>query len=263
MKGIVRVAVVVHLGIVAAVTGSQPILARPDSSLDLVARDESGFVRTVSPNGRLDLNNPFFKDLGTNGRTCLSCHRPGEGWTITPESIQARFDESDGLDPLFRSNDGSNCDGAGGSTVDERRAAYSLLLHRGLIRVAIDVPDGAEFFVDHVDDPYECGAPLRTLSLYRRPLPSTNVSFLSAVMWDGRESSASTTILQDLARQANDATLGHAQAALPLTTAERQAIVDFETGLYAAQIFDRNAGGLDTRGASGGPVALASQPFFI
>jgi cytochrome c peroxidase len=264
VKGLVRAAVVIYLGVVAAtIGGGQPVLARSDASLDFFARNDSGVVRTLDENGRLDLNNPFFKDLGTNGRSCFSCHRPADGWTITPQSVQARFDETDGLDPIFRPNDGSNCAGSDVSTVDARRQAYSMLLTRGLIRVSIDVPAGAEFFVDHVDDPYGCGGPLTTVSMYRRPLPATNLRFLSAVMWDGRESSASTTILEDLAKQADDATLGHAQASVHLTTEEARQIVAFETGLSTAQRVDNEAGSLRANGANGGPAALSRQPFFI
>ena len=231
----------------------------------LVSDDPTGQVRTFNVNGALDLDNPFFKELGTNGRTCFSCHRPAQGWTITPESVQRRFIESRGLDPIFRTNDGSNCEGADVSTVDKRRAAFSQLLNRGLIRVGIDVPTGAgaEFVIDSVDDPYDCGAPLSAASMYRRPLPSTNLRFLSAVMWDGRESSPATTILQDLAKQADDATQGHAQASLHLTPQEAQAIVAFETGLFTAQARDDRAGSLRADGATGGPVALSQQPFFI
>ena len=168
-----------------------------------------------------------------------------------------------GLDPIFRNNDGSNCEGADVSTLRKRRNAFSLLLSRGLIRVGIDVPAGAEFSIDSVDDPYHCGAPLTAASMYRRPLPSTNLRFLSAVMWDGRESSPTTTILQDLAHQANDATLGHAQAARHLTDPEQQAIVAFEPALFTAQAASDDAGSLRADGAKGGPVALSRQPFFI
>jgi len=182
---------------------------------------------------------------------------------MTPGSVQRRFEESHGLDPIFRTNDGSNCEGADVSTLNKRRAAYSQLLTRGLIRVEVDVPIGAEFAIESVDDPYHCHAPLTSPSLYRRPLPSTNLRFLTAVMWDGRESSPTTSILQDLAHQANDATLGHAQAALPLTTQEAQDIVALETGLFTAQVRDDDAGSLYAGGASGGPMALSQQPFFI
>ena len=256
-------AMVLAGGLVGRLVSHPMVMAHEDDITRLVADNASGFVRTVDLNGPLDLDNPFFKDLGTNGRSCFSCHRPGQGWTITPETVQHRFEESRGLDPIFRTNDGSNCEGADVSTLGKRREAYSLLLDRGLIRVGIDVPSGAEFVIDSVDDPYHCGAPLHAASMYRRPLPSTNLRFLSAVMWDGRESSPTTTVLQDLAKQAGDATTGHAQASLHLTPQEAQAIVAFETGLFTAQARDTRAGRLYDDGAIGGPVALSAQPFFI
>jgi hypothetical protein len=235
-----------------------------DGAANLIAsRDPFGQLRTFTTNDAFDAENPFFKDLGTNGRTCVTCHRPDQGWTITPEGVQRRFVESDGLEPIFRNNDGSNCEGADITTRGRRRNAFGLLLSRGLIRVAVDVPPGAEFTIDAVADPYDCRAPLTTVSMYRRPLPATNLRFLSAVMWDGRESSPATTILQDLAQQADDATVGHAQAARHLTPAEKQAIVAFETALYTAQAVSDDAGALRAAGAKGGPVALAAEPFFI
>src|SRR4051812_35124034 len=227
------------------------------------SQDPIGQLRTYTTNGSFDLQNAFFEDLGTNGRACFTCHRPDQGWTITPEDVRRRFVASGGLDPIFRSNDGSNCEGADGGTLNKRRTAFSLLLSRGLIRVDLDVPANAEFIIDGIDDPYACGAPLTSASMYRRPLPSTNLGFLSAVMWDGRESSATTTILQDLAQQADDATMGHAQAARHLSDPEKQAIVAFETGLFTAQAVSDDAGLLTADGARGGPVVLSAEPFFI
>ena len=248
---------------VGLMTAQRHMLAHDDDTLALVAANDSGIVRTVNVNGAIDLTNPFFKSLGTNGRSCFSCHRPAQGWSLTPESVRGRFDESRGLDPVFRTNDGSNCEGADVSTIDKRQSAYSQLLNKGLIRVGINVPASAEFVIESADDPYHCGAPLTAASMYRRPLPSTNLRFLTAVMWDGRESTPTTSILDDLAHQSNDATLGHAQAVLDLTPEERQAIVAFETGLFTAQVSDRDAGLLRDDGALGGPVALSQQPFFI
>jgi len=257
------VAVVCAGAVVGMIAGQHATIAHEDNTTALRAGDASGVVRTINVNGALDLNNPFFTELGTNGRSCFSCHRPAQGWTITPGSVQRRFDDTRGRDPIFRTNDGSNCQGADISTLRKRRDAFSLLLTRGLIRVGLDVPSGAEFAIDSVDDPYDCGAPLTAASMYRRVLPSTNLGFLSAVMWDGRESSATTTILQDLAKQADDATLTHAQASLHITTQEAQDIVAFETGLFTAQVRDHDAGSLRAYDASGGPVALSQQPFFI
>ncbi len=64
--------------------------------------DPSGTSRSFSANGALDLRNPFFQNLGSNGRACISCHQPDQGWTITPAGIQQRFDATGGLDPIFR-----------------------------------------------------------------------------------------------------------------------------------------------------------------
>jgi cytochrome c peroxidase len=243
---------------------SPPAVADEPDRAALIFDDPTGRITTLSVNGAVvDPTNPFFEDLGTNGRRCSTCHRPEDAMTVTPAHLQERFAATRGTDPIFRPNDGSNCEGADPQTADERRAAYSLLLSKGLIRIGIDVPDNTEFFVESVDDPYQCGASLSAVSMYRRPLPATNLRFLSAVMWDGRESSPTTTILQDLAHQANTATRGHAMAALDLTAEQTQRIVDFETALFTAQSRDNQAGNLHARRGNGGPAALSRQPFFI
>src|SRR6266851_10194659 len=120
----------------------------------------SGLAATFSTAGNVDLQGPFFQSLGTNGRSCGSCHRPAQGWTISADEIKARFEATQGLDPIFRTNDGSNCDhNIDTSTVDGRRQAYSLLIKKGLIRIAIGAPAPAEFNVVGVMNPYGCSDP--------------------------------------------------------------------------------------------------------
>ncbi len=208
------------------------------------------------------MTNEFFQALGTNSRSCSTCHQAQEGWTVTPEGIQKRFKATRGTDPIFRTNDGSNSPDADVSTVEARRAAYSMLLAKGLIRVGLGIPHDAEFELLDVDDPYRF-ATAAELSLFRRPLPATNLKFLSAVMWDGRETVPGQTIHFDLSNQANNATVGHAQAANPLTDQQRENIVNFETALFTAQVHDHAAGSLIARGANGGPVNLSGQAFYI
>jgi hypothetical protein len=238
--------------------------------------DPTGFIETYNVNNNsIDLTGPFFQSLGTNGRSCSSCHRPAEAWSVSAAEVQLRFLLTQGLDPIFRTNDGSNCDhNIDTSTVQGRRAAYSLLLSRGLIRISLPVPANAQFTVVDVQNPYGCNDSA-TLSLYRRPLPSTNLKFLSTVMFDGRESSPQTgtqkityatnpaDLLADLAHQAIDATLGHSEAAAPPTPQQVQDIVNFEMQLRTAQAIDFRAGLLSADSANGGPVPLASQAFFI
>ena len=238
-------------------------------------RNSAGTVRTFSQNGDIDLMGAFFQNLGSNGRTCATCHQLNDAMSISAAHVQARFDDSDGLDPIFLANDGSNCDhDIDVSTLAGRIEAFSLLRTRGLIRVALAAPANGDFEVVTVHNPYGCGA-TAVLSLYRRPLPATNLRFLSAVMWDGRESSSQTgtapitsetypqSLWADLAHQAASATLGHAQALAAPTADQQDQIVNFELGLITAQAEDEASGILSAEGAKGGPEALAGEPFHV
>lgn len=226
-----------------------------------MSADPTGSIATYQAGERpvATDTNAFFQSLGSNGRTCFTCHRPETGWSLSAADARLRFERSQGLEPLFRAHDGASCSTADVASLESRRRAFALLTSKGLIRVGLPMPDAAEFTVGALADPYDCtGNPATglsspstgTISLYRRPLPATNLAFLSTVMWDGREAS--------LASQAANATLGHAQAASAPTAEQIQQIVAFESGLYTAQLIDRRAGILN-----GGPVALAFQPFFI
>ena len=88
--------------------------------------DPTGLFRTFNINGAIDFDNEFFQSLGTNGRSCGSCHQPADGWTIVPAHVQARFEATDGDDPIFRTNDGSNSPNADVRSVAARRSAYSM-----------------------------------------------------------------------------------------------------------------------------------------
>jgi cytochrome c peroxidase len=237
-----------------------------------VTPDPTGLLATFTPGvATITANNAFFKNMGTNGRTCFTCHQPQDGWSLSAASARARFAASAGLEPLFRLVDGATCPSANVSTLAARRQAYKLLTDKGLIRIGIPMPapappDVLEFTVSGVQDPYNCTTNPTTgltsptagiVSMYRRPLPSTNLGFLTAIMWDGREPSLSS--------QAIDATLGHAQAETAPTAAQQAEIVNFEKGLFTAQMSDDNADLLSAAGATGGPVALSLQlaKFFI
>jgi cytochrome c peroxidase len=246
-------------------SGAQPTPpAIPKFEIDF---DPSGLIATFQPGGpTVTSQNPFFASLGTNGRTCFTCHQPQTGWTVSAASVQARFYASFGADPIFRLVDGATCPTADVSRIEAKHRAYSLLLSKGLIRIGLPVPATAQFRIASVDDPYNCNTnPVTGLtspttgivSVYRRPLPAANLGFLSAIMWDGRE--------PNLSSQAADATLGHAQAAAPPSSAQQQQIVNFESGVFAAQLFDNRAGLLNADDGNGGPVALQNQlaGFFI
>ena len=230
-----------------------------------VFADPSGALQVINANGRTNTNGAFFQSLGTNGRSCSTCHVADQAMSISPPQIQERFAQTHGRDPLFAAFDGANC--PNGKSSDA--AAHSLLLSHGLIRIPLTVPAGAKFTVTVVHDPYGCALVtdpkgVQTLSTYRRPLPTTNLGFLSTIMFDGRESPAGATtalgtvgtfkfnLNKDLTQQASDATLIHAQAAAAPTSEQLMDIVAFEMGLSTAQVYDREAGNLHADGALGG-----------
>lgn len=239
----------------------------------LVTSDASGSVQTTTPTGRIDHDNAFFQGFGSNGRTCESCHRQAQGWSVTPQELRQRFARTSGMDPVFALVDGAVSPLADVSSVDARRSAYAMLLNRGLIRVGMPIPANAQFRLSAVDDPYGY-ASAHELSLFRRPLPSTNLFWLTAVMWDARETFTpfnppmdAGIDIQDLrsslAQQARNAILGHEQASRAPADAIIDSIVEFELHLVTAQADDKAAGRLNQDDALGGPAILALQRFWI
>jgi cytochrome c peroxidase len=253
----------------------------------------AGKLGSYQPAGEtITANNAFFQSLGTNGRSCVTCHQPPSGMSISAKNVQRRFDATNGTDPIFAPVDGANCPNqvpaanTSGAPYGGRkgygknlRKAYSLLLNKGLIRIALPLPASADFTLEVVSDPTTCnttpeynsvtdpvtGATTRIVSVFRRPLISTNLDFKTAtifpgpnpaggnLMWDGREPS--------LESQAVNATLGHAQALVPPTAEQVAQIVAFERGIFAAQQIDDNAWDLTSGGALGGPINLSAiQP---
>jgi hypothetical protein len=258
-----------------AIKNSQLMRAFPDSDHGVqptpnvipkfeVDFDALGLIATYQPGGATKTStNPFFQNLGTNQRTCFTCHQPQTGWTVSAQSVQARFYASFASDPIFRLVDGATCPSDDVSSLSAKLTAYRLLMSKGLIRVGVPMPAppvSLEFQVVNVADPYNCNTNPTTgltspttgiVSIYRRPLPSTNLGFLSTIMWDGREPS--------LASQAVDATRIHAQGVVVPSRAQQQQIVDFETGISTAQLFSNVVGYLNAAGATGGPVALQQE----
>jgi cytochrome c peroxidase len=235
--------------------------ATGDSPAMTPFHDPSGEIATFTSTGTINMGSAFFQNLGTNGRTCATCHQQSDGWSVSAAHIRDRFMATLGSDPIFRPVDGAVCPTADVSSLKAKAKAYSLLMDKGLIRVSLKVPDNAEFSLAGVDDPYHC-ATAGNLSLYRRPAPSANLAFLSAVMWDGRETVKGQSISADLLTQAADATMGHAQGLRP-SDAQLQDIVNFEMDLYTAQIRDSKAGMLNEAGAIGGAQPLAGQEFHL
>jgi len=236
--------------------------------------DFSGYSATNSTTGSIDLSGPFFQSLGTNGRSCGTCHEPSDGMGLSGIDAKFRYFATHGKDPLFDQFDGSTC--------PTGPINNSLVVNNGLIRIGIQLPPNSfsasppQYTITAVQDPYGCAittnGQVETVSIYRRPLPATNLGFLSTVMWDGRESffnplnngsTFAANLNADLTQQAIDATLGHAQATQAPTATQLQQLVSFELALNSAQLYDFFAGNLyGQNGSQGGPQYLPTQQYY-
>jgi hypothetical protein len=122
----------------ATVVGAEPPTFLPNL---FPFSNPHGVLKTFNESGKLDLTGPFFQSLGTNGRSCATCHQASDAWSVSAAHVAKRFEETHGLDPIFRTNDGSNCDhDIDTSSVEGRRQAYSLLTSRGLICRSLLMP---------------------------------------------------------------------------------------------------------------------------
>jgi len=236
------------------------------------SRDPSGLLETYHQAGPLDANGPFFQPLGTNGRSCATCHVPADAFALSAARAEIVYERTHGRDPLFASVDGAACP----TPTAGHPLNFDLLRRYGLFRIALPLGPHPQFTISVVHDPYGCAlvtdpaSGAATISVYRRPLPATNLDFLTAVQFDGRETVAPlndphtyvSNLMTDLKHQALDAIMGHAQASVAPTDAQLTHIVLFEAALSSAQAVDDDAGRLDSDGATGGPWLLSHTEFF-
>jgi cytochrome c peroxidase len=182
-------------------------------------RNATGRLGTYLPGGPVTTaTNAFFQSLGSNGRSCVTCHQPSSAMSVSVSNIQERFVISQGDDPIFAPVDGANCPSqvpasrvtaapvgqaghlVGGNNSD-LASAYSLLLNKGLFRIYIEVPTTTsdpmphptEFTVTVTSDPPGCNtdpnfnkAPdgHQQLSMYRRPRISAGMNYVTTTTAD-------------------------------------------------------------------------------
>src|SRR5262249_61761516 len=110
----------------------------PKFEIDL---DPSGSVGTFQPAAAtITADNAFFQNLGSNGRTCFTCHQPQTGWTVSADSVRARFHASAGKDPIFRLVDGATCPTDDVSTPAATRRDRRLRPDRGPVTSRLPTP---------------------------------------------------------------------------------------------------------------------------
>src|ERR1019366_1150070 len=95
------------VGLVAIATGSAIADIYLPNLFPFLNR--AGFSATYSSAGNVDMSGPFFQSLGTNGRTCGTCHQPSDAFGLSAANAQLRYLITGGRDPLFDQVDGSTC----------------------------------------------------------------------------------------------------------------------------------------------------------
>jgi mono/diheme cytochrome c family protein len=220
-------------------------------------QNPGGKSATFSTQGFVDLTGEYFQPQGTNGRSCATCHTPEDAWSINPDTLQELFDETDGTHPVFNLLDANN-PAMDVSTPEARRAAYGMLLSRGVFRRGgVPRPNSEWELIDAVD-PHGF-ANLNRLVHWRRVIPTINFATGSAtVLWDG-SNTVGTDQRAGLELQASRNITG-AQQGPPGTPEVIADIVDFETSLSTAQLIVPGVGRLDSGGARGGPEELSAMP---
>jgi hypothetical protein len=226
---------------------------RTTQALEPVA-NAAGIGEAAHTTGVIDRSNPFFLQLGINGRTCETCHDARAGYGISAALAQTLFDATGGVDPLFRIHDAGNRPDADISTVDARRAAFSTVTSKALTRGTVRIGATAEFEVLAVDDPYGWSTPA-AYSRFRRPNPITPEGLISSTQWTNPNPDIRSVIESAM----NGGTRGHAQRPDDVPVEMRVAGADFLMNLVFAQSYDNIAGALDAGGALGGPFNLLAM----
>ena len=158
---------------------------------DATYLDPVGKLGVYNASGPIETRgHPFFEPMGPTGRACVTCHQPSDAMSISLNTIRGRWDATNGHDPMFAAVDGSNCP----NLPQDLEASHSLLLKRGLFRIALPWPpkalDGTairpEFTIEVVQDPTGCNTDPNlgltsahpTVSVYRRPRPLANMKYV-------------------------------------------------------------------------------------
>jgi len=231
-------------------------LKRLPNNLPILNRGGAG--ASYSTQGFIDLQNPFHTPLGTNGRSCESCHLPTAGWSIRPFDAELMFHLSDGTDPIFNLLD-ANSPTADVSTEEARYASYSLL-RQGLFRRGGAVPANAEFKIEAFEDPTGSGGSLTRFSVFRRSMQTANFQFTKNVGWHAQNTNGAGDTHAGLIAQARGNVTG-AQQGTPAPDDVINSVVAYEEALTFAQTHVPGAGALDACGAKGGPENLSKQAF--
>jgi hypothetical protein len=220
-----------------------------------------GVAETFTVSGTLDETNPFFQPLGTNPRTCDTCHDDDQGWTDNADFIKDLFKSTDGLDPIFNLVDQGIRPDADISTKRARRQTFAPSINLAVTRFTRTIPATAEYTVTAVSDPSGFSTTTSFLN-FRRPTPVANETKVSSILNTSGPVQDIPTTLLGLMRGAAQL---HEQRdpANPVSPDDQAKGRDLMLSIFFAQVSDKNAGRLDAAGAMGGPANIPGFPFTL
>lgn len=185
----------------------------------------------------------FFRPhAGGNGRSCATCHRPEDGFALTPKTVEARWQrlqqrrkiDPSADDPLFRPIDADDFD-----------SDFTTLRTKALVRVTLPLPAN----VKRGDD-----ATATTASV-RRAVPTViNAAFSAPFQHDG-----SHATLED---QALSAMRAHSQTSVDPSPQRLSRIAAFQRHLFSSRRIARMSNALDAGEVpppSDGPLDVLQQ----
>lgn len=223
----------------------------------------AGIAEVYSPLGsyaELQATNAFFKNLGTSGRTCESCHGLAGGFTTSAAAED--WIKTGGTAPLFMHTfDNGACPSSDISTYHARLQTHKPSLERGSTRGVTRVQPTWEFEVVAVDDPYNCPeTSLTNFFGYRKPNPTIGERMKTSVTWAPGPQPDMRATLTGLFIGATQ--LHGATTYVPTVEEQTQAVEFMQQSMFAQSV-DFIAGRLDDDGARGGPRYLAAQEWHV
>ncbi|HEX2443901.1 MAG TPA: hypothetical protein VHJ77_08145 [Vicinamibacterales bacterium] len=234
----VTLAVLAHGHELAQESRFQQVLADDEAQL-------AGALRELEASSRVDTRKVllvkgainFFRPFpGGNGRACVTCHNPQDGFSLSPATVEARWQrlqrarlhDPDATDPLFRPID-----------ADDGADDFTLLRTRALIKIRVPLPSRVRL----TDDP---SAAHVTLSRAVTPL-----NMLKHTAPYQQDRSAPTLEAQALA-----AINQHMEPTTPPSEAFLESVAEFQRHIFSSAKVRKLSAAIDR----GGPLPNLDPP---
>jgi cytochrome c peroxidase len=151
---------------------------------------------------------------GGNGRSCATCHNPQDGFSISPETVETRWQRLQARrrynlcadDPLFRSID-----------ADDYQQDFTTLRSRALFRVQVPLPNRVRMTND----------PSATHAVFFRAAPPLNLLKHTAPYQQDRS-------VEALAEQARNAIDAHMEPTVQPTQRFLESVAEFQRHIFSS-----------------------------